>query len=344
MTHLVSPCTKTFNISGRQVGGGSPPYLIAEIGVNHDGDVQKAEALVRAAKTAGADAAKLQAFSPQKLMSRASPYFGMLSEATLGRAAFEHLYALGEEIGITVFASVFDEAGADLQAELGAPAFKIASGDVTHLPLLRHVAALRRPIILSTGAATLAEVEIAVDTIRSIDQAASLALLHCVSNYPTAPAETNLACMATLRAQFNVPVGFSDHTDGVIAPVAAVALGADLIEKHVTLDRGAVGPDHALSADPASLGAIAAAMLEAQAMVGAPRKAPVESADLITAIRRSVTAQVDIPLGVTIEREMLEVKRPGHGIAPSAIDAVVGRVAGRAIGADETLSWDDLVP
>lgn len=344
MTNSVSPSTKAFNISDRQLGSGFPPYLIAEIGVNHDGDLQKAEALVRAAKKAGADAAKLQAFSPDKLMSRTSPYFGMLSGATLGRAAFEHLYAIGEEIGITVFASVFDEAGADLQAELGAPAFKIASGDLTHLPLLRHVAALRRPIILSTGAATLGEVEVAVDTIRTIDPGAALALLHCVSNYPTAPEDANLACMSTLRSQFNVPVGFSDHTDGVAAPIAAVALGAELIEKHFTLDRGAAGPDHALSADPASLGAIATAMRAANAMVGVPRKAPVESVDIITAIRRSVTAQVDIPAGTRIERHMLEVKRPGNGIAPASIETVVGRVVSRDICADETLFWDHLAP
>ena len=243
-------------------------------------------------------------------------------------------------IGAVLFASVFDAESADILEDCGAPAYKIASGDVTHLPLLRHVAGFGKPIVLSTGGATLEEVETAVDTSRQARTDTPIAILHCVSQYPAEPGEANLACMAGLRTRFACPTGYSDHTVGIATCLAAAALGAEVIEKHFTLDKGLPGPDHKLSADPADMAALVAGCRAAQAAVGRAEKAPVEPADFIPLIRRSLTAQVAIPAGTEITAEMIEIKRPGTGLPPAELDRVVGARAARDIAEDETLAWD----
>ncbi len=328
-----------FAIAGRAIGPGNPPYLVAELGINHGGRLELARRMLRAAVEAGADAIKLQTFRTDLFLCRSSAYYDVLAGAELDESAIRDLQELAQELGTTLFSAVFDEPSADLWESLDAPAYKIASGDLTHLPLFKHVAAFGKPMVVSTGGATMDEIEAAVD---AIGGRAPVALLHCVSNYPTDPKDANLACMATMRARFGMPVGFSDHTLGNVAAIAAVAVGADIVEKHFTLDRNAEGPDHLLSADPAGFRELAAALWTARQSIGASAKEPVEAPDLIPQIRRSVVAFIDIEEGTVIERRMLAVKRPGTGIPPKDIDAVVGRTASRYIAADQPLSWDDL--
>jgi N,N'-diacetyllegionaminate synthase len=332
----------SFSIAGRKVGAGYP-YVIAEIGINHGGNVEVAKKLVRAAKDCGVDAAKLQAFIPKKFLARSSPYYDLLASCALDRSAFGELMALARDIGLTLFSAVFDEESADILHEADAPAFKIASGDLTHLPLLRHVARFGRPMLISTGGATMAETRAALEAVRSVDAAIPIALFHCVSNYPTEAKDSNLACMATMRAEFRVPVGFSDHTLGLAVPIAAAAQGAELIEKHFTLDRAADGPDHALSLDPAGMTALVESVKTAYESIGRTAKMPVEEPDAILQIRRSLVAARDIPAGAVIQASMVEAKRPGTGIPPDDIRKIVGRKTARAIAADTPLAWADVI-
>lgn len=333
---------KPFDIAGQQIGDGAPPYLIAEVGINHGGDVELALKLLDEAAAAGADAVKLQTFETSKFLSRTSQYFDVLYACELPRDGMIALTERARKLDITLFSACFDEASADIWNDLGAPAFKVASGDITHLPLLRHVAAFGKPMIVSTGGATMDEIAMALNAIQGVSPALPVALLHCVSNYPTEPQDANLACMATMRARFGCPVGFSDHTLGTVTDIAAAALGAELIEKHFTLDRALPGPDHALSAEPVELATLAQALRTAHAAVGRPAKTPVEAADFIPLIRRSVTAAVDILANAEIRPDMLAIKRPGTGIAPARIDEVIGRRAARDLSADAVLNWDDL--
>ena len=329
-------------IAGRRIGQGEPPYIIAEIGINHGGDIELGRDLVRLAAEAGADAAKLQAFETSKFIARSSPYYHIMEGAELTENMTRDLDARGSELGITLFASVFDEGSADLLNSLGAPAFKIASGDLTHLPLLQHVAGFGKPIILSTGGATIEEVDAAVEAIRSADKDAQLAILHCISQYPTQPGDANLACLATMAERYGVPVGFSDHTLGNGCAIAAVALGATIIEKHFTHDRNADGPDHQLSCDPAGLKDLVEGARAAQLAVGRAKKAPVEDRAFVWQIRRSVTSHVAIPKGTAITREHLAVKRPGTGIQPAQLESLLGKTAAHDIDADTTLTWNDV--
>ncbi len=331
---------ESFIVAGRAIGPAEPPYVIAEVGNNHAGDVEAAKVLIAAAADAGADAVKLQIYRAARFLARSSSYYERFHHNELSREDIAELMDFAGEWGAVLFASVFDEESAEIMEGLGAPLYKIASGDVTHLPLLRAVAAIGKPMIVSTGGATMEEIALAVETIGAAGPETAVALLHCVSQYPTEPDQANLASMEDLRRRFGVPVGFSDHTIGTAIGIAAAALGAEIIEKHFTLDKTLEGPDHKLSADPEDMAALVAATRAAHAAIGRAEKAPVEPADFIPLIRRSLTAQVAIPAGAEITSGMIEVKRPGTGIGPAHMDEVVGARAARDIAEDETLQWD----
>ena len=333
---------ESFEIRGRRVGTDAPPYIIAELGINHGGSVEVAKQMIDAAVEAGADAAKLQVWKTELFLARNSAFFSVLDDASLDEAQIRELDEYAAAAGITLFGSVFDEVSADLMESLNTPAYKIASGDLTHLPLLAHIARFGKPMIVSTGGATMDEVENAVSTIREANADTPIALLHCVSNYPTKATDANLACMATIQQAFGTVIGFSDHTLENATAVASVALGAQVIEKHFTLDRDQDGPDHQLSCDPKGLKELVEAAKIAHASVGRSEKAPVESADFIPLIRRSVTAHVAMDAGTVITREMLGVKRPGSGIQPARLEDVIGKRTTRALGLDETITWNDV--
>jgi N,N'-diacetyllegionaminate synthase len=345
------------NIDGRWIGAGEPPYLIAEIGANHNGDVDLCRLLMETAKASGAHAVKLQSWSKTSLIGAAeyrrnARYGGATdSDGTLEaqveryqlgvdehHAVFEH----GRRIGITVFSSCFAPEEVDLLETLDAPAYKIASMDVNNLPLLAYVATTRKPILLSTGMATLGEVERALDVLRR-EGSGPVALLHCVSIYPCPPALVNLRGLATWQQAFGVPVGFSDHTLGIAVPLAAVALGACIVEKHFTTDRTLEGWDHAISADPEEFQMLAdGAAAVHQALGVATRRLSAEELAKRTVFRRRVVARHALKTGQRLSPADLDFKRPGTGIGPDELGYIVGRTLLRDLEPDDELEWADL--
>ncbi|MCW5697406.1 MAG: N-acetylneuraminate synthase [Bauldia sp.] len=333
-----------------------PAFVIAEAGVNHNGDPELARRLVDAAAAAGADAVKFQTFRAEALVTRTAAkaayqarndprtatQFEMLKALELGEADFAALKAQADGLGIAFLSTPFDEDSADLLARLGVAAFKVSSGDLTHPAFLAHVARHGRPMIVSTGMATLGEV---LDATAAIGAAGDppLALLHCVSNYPADPADANLRAMATIAAATGKPVGWSDHTEGEAVSFAAVALGARIVEKHLTLSRAMDGPDHRASMEPNAFARFVAGIREVEAALGSARKEP-SAAELKVAevARRSLVAAVDIPAGGTLSASTVAVRRPGTGIAPKHLPLVLGRTTRVAIAAHQPLAWEML--
>jgi N,N'-diacetyllegionaminate synthase len=344
-------------LNGRPIGPGGPPFVIAEIGSNHNGDLDLAIALVDAARLCGVDAVKFQSWSKQSLISAAEyarntrysgdgRLGGLEQEVERYQLLPQHhraIVAYCRSIAVPFLSSVFSPAEVELVDGLGAPAFKIASMDVNHLPLLACVARRRKPVILSTGMATLGEIERALAVLRC-EGAAGVVLLHCVSSYPTVPAEAHLRNIAMLSSTFDVPTGYSDHTLGVAVPIAAAALGACVIEKHFTLDRTLPGWDHAISADPAEMKALVEGVSQAFEALGAAVRevTPAAIQKRRTFRRRVVTARA-LPEGTRLAAEDLDYKRPGTGIGPDEVAYVVGRRLARDLGADAELEWTDLL-
>ena len=344
-------------IADRRIGPGSPCFVIAEAGVNHNGDVGLAVKLIDAAVAAGADAVKFQSFRADELASRSAPKAGyqmadgapgesqwdMLKRLEFGQVEFARLKDYCERVGIIFLSSPFDVASVDLLEGLGVAALKIPSGELTNHALLERAARSGKSILMSTGMCEMEEVAEAVAVIER-SGAAQLALLHCVSTYPAAAENCNLRAMATMRDRFGVPVGFSDHTLGADVAIAATALGADVIEKHLTLDRSMNGPDHAASMEPGAFGEMVKSIRRAASALGDGVKgmAEVERANR-EVVRRSVVLNVDLAAGVTIERSHLSSCRPAGGIRPEEMESVVGKRTARAIKAREMLHWSDLV-
>jgi N,N'-diacetyllegionaminate synthase len=344
------------SIAGRPIGPGEPPYIIAEIGANHNGDMSLCRRLVDAAHAAGADAVKFQSWTKDSLVSRAeyarnTRYAAearapSLEEAVeryqLGAERLREITAYSTDEGVVAFSSCFSRAEVDLLETLGAPAYKVASMDVNHLPLLQHVAATGKPVLLSTGMATLAEVERALAVLRA-HGAGPVALLHCVSIYPCPPELVNLRQLETWRQAFDVPVGFSDHTLGTAVPLAAVALGACIVEKHFTLARDLEGWDHAISADPDELRALVDGSRAVAAALGSPVRT-VSAAELEKrkAFRRRMVATRPLRQGERLTPADVEFKRPGTGIQPDELSYAVGRALVRDVAAEEELEWGDL--
>jgi N,N'-diacetyllegionaminate synthase len=345
-----------FALDGRQIGGGAPCFIIAEAGVNHDGSIETAARLVDAAVAAGADAVKLQTFDAEALASATAPKAGyqqrttgagesqlaMLRRLQLAPDDFAALKRQCETRGILFLSTPFDDASADLLERLGVAAFKLPSGELTNLPFLSRVASKGRPLIVSTGMADLGEVEAAVDAISGAGSP-PFALLHCTSAYPADPADANLRAMDVMRAAFGVPVGFSDHTAGIEVALAAVARGAAIVEKHLTLDRSAPGPDHASSLEPGAFGAMVRGIRIVESALGDGRKRrrPAE-ADVAAAARRSVVAARDLPAGTVLDGAAVVMLRPGTGLPPSVLPDLLGRRLRRAVARGEALSWDQL--
>jgi N,N'-diacetyllegionaminate synthase len=334
----------------------APVLFIAEAGVNHNGSLNLALRLVGEAARAGADAVKFQSFKAERLVTRSArkaeyqrrttggedTQFEMLRGLELDDKAHGALLAACSKAGITFLSSPFDEQSADLLDELGVPAFKLPSGELTNHPLLRHVAAKGKPIMLSTGMATLAEVRDAVGVIRAAG-CQKLSLLHCVTEYPAPYDQVNLRAMLTLRDEFGLPVGYSDHTPGAEVAIAAVALGATIIEKHFTLSRDLPGPDHAASLEPHELAAVVEAVRHVELALGNGVKAPAPCEFKNIAIaRKSVVAERDLEPGERVEPRDVAVKRPGDGISPADLERVIGRPVVRPLRAGEVITWQDL--
>jgi len=342
-------------IGNKTIGPSCDVFVVAEAGVNHDGNVGKAHKIIDAAADSGADAIKFQTFRADRLMiagrerleqqeNPGESAFEMFRRLELSWEDHENLKKHADERQLCFLSTPFDEESADFLARLGVPAFKIASSDITHTPLLKNVGAKGKPVLLSTGMSFLNEVADALWTLKSAG-ARDILLMHCVSLYPAPPESVNLRAILTLRKQFDLLIGYSDHSQGVTIPLAAAVLGAVLLEKHFTLDKAAPGPDHKLSMDPTDLALLIRNLREIESALGDGRKRPAaEEAKCRTLSRRSVVATVDIRAHEIVAPWMLSCKRPGGGIEPKELNRVVGMRARRNLCRDTILTWHDLVP
>jgi sialic acid synthase SpsE len=344
----------TITFGQRPIGGDEPVYVIAEAGSNHNRDLSTAHALIDRAAEAGADAVKFQTYSGASLYSTKAPRFDYLAELTdkaphelledisLPREWQAPLAARCADRGVDFLSSPFDRQAVDELDALDVPALKVASFELVDLPFLEYVGSTGRPVILSTGMATLGEIEEAMEALHT-GGTTEVCLLQCASVYPAPPDLMNLRSMSTMASAFGTPVGLSDHTLGVHIAAAAVALGASVIEKHYTLDRQHPGPDHPFAIEPDELATLVRDVHDVQVALGDGRKqgpSAIEAEEMYSKARRSLVAAVEIPEGTVVEREMLTVKRPGHGIKPRFLEAVVGRRASTRIEADEVITWD----
>ncbi len=331
-------------------------FIIAEAGVNHNGDIRLARKLVDAAVESGADAVKFQTWITEKVFSRsrsikadyqqhttdaAESAYDMIKKLELGFDAFRELKAYCDEKGIICFSTPDEPDSANFLAEIGMPLMKTSSQDVTNVPFLRHVARLGKPIIFSTGASTLSELVEAAEAIRS--ETDEMMILHCVSCYPAPVEQMNLNFITTLKRMFSCPIGFSDHTPGQEVACAAVALGARIFEKHLTLDRSMAGPDHQASLEPAEFRAYVTALRDVRKALGDgfKRVMPCEE-DTRKAIRRFLVAARDLPAGAVIGEQDLCSKRVLDGIAPRFTDQIIGARLRHAIAEDTPIDWDML--
>jgi N-acetylneuraminate synthase len=324
--------------------------------VNHNGDLEIAKQLVLAAKEAGADAVKFQTFQAMHLVTADAPQadyqarnsgktesqFDMLKRLELPLEAFNELSRYCHEVGIMFMSTAFDEESADFLAGLGMSIFKIPSGELTNLPLLRHIARLGKPMIVSTGMGTIEQIKEAVETIQVAGNS-DITVLHCVTDYPTPPEQVNLRAMHVIQAALGLPIGYSDHSMGIEASVIAVAAGAKVIEKHFTLDCNQPGPDHKASLEPKDLGELVKGIRKVEVFLGAGKKQPTETELAIAKIvRRSIVAARDLNAGDIIASDMVLLRRPGTGIEPARMGEVVGKKLVREVKAGVLLSWADL--
>lgn len=334
-------------------------FVIAEAGVNHDGELARALALCDAARAAGADAVKFQTFRAEDLAVPGAPtaayqqrqtgeqdQFAMLRKLELTREQHERIRDHCAAIGIEFFSTPFSLAAVDLLVALGVRRMKLPSGELTHRALVEHACATGLPVLLSTGMATLAEVEEALRWARAVRGSLDgVTVLHCTSAYPAPDAALNLRAIATMRDALQLPIGYSDHSTGIEAALAAASLGATVIEKHLTLDRTLPGPDHAASLEPQEFAAMVRGIRRIVAMLGDGAKAPQpEERDAARVARRSIVAAVDIPAGATLQAGMLACRRPATGIAPGEWERVLGATARSAIAAGSVLQWEQLAP
>lgn len=346
--------TSHIQLMGRAVGDGQPCFIIAEAGVNHNGSVEKALQLIDAAVDSGADAVKFQTFKAEKVISDSAPkakyqrettgetesQLDMVKKLELSYDEFRTLFNYCKKKDILFLSTPFEEQSADFLDDLGVAAFKVPSGEITNTPFLKHLAQKGKPLIVSTGMSTLGEVENAVLEIQAAGNP-NLILLHCVSNYPANPADVNLRAMQTMARAFHVPVGYSDHTLGMDISLAAVTLGACVIEKHFTLDRNLPGPDHKASAEPTELAALVRGIRNVEAALGDGRKKPAASeANTASVARKSLIAACDIPAGIKLTEAMIAIKRPGTGLPPAMRDHLVGRVTRVPVSAGTLLDLD----
>ena len=342
------------SIRGRAIGPGRPVYIVAEMSGNHNQSFDEAVRIVRAAKEAGADAVKLQTYSPDTITIQSTKAPFRIGAGTIweGRGLYElygeaytpwdwqpKLKAVADEIGLDLFSSPFDPTAVRFLEGMGVPAYKIASFEIVDLPLIETVARTRKPIILSTGMATLSEIEEAVTTARAAG-APGVALLKCTSAYPAAPEDMHLHTIPHLADTFGVPAGLSDHTLGIAVPVAAVALGACIIEKHFTLSRALPGPDSAFSLEPDEFKAMVEAVRVVEKGLGVVRYGPTEGERASRVFRRSLFVVSDMAAGEVFTEQNVRSIRPGDGLPPKFLASVLGRRAARAIERGTPLSWE----
>jgi N,N'-diacetyllegionaminate synthase len=331
--------------------------IIAEAGVNHNGSIDTAKKMIDIADNAGADFVKFQTFKAEALVNRTATkadyqkkltgdhesQFDMIKKLELNRSAHEELISYCEYKKVQFLSAAFDHDSIDLLAELNVPLYKIPSGELTNMPYLRHIGSIGKPVIMSTGMATLKEVRTALNIIYEAGtERDQITVLHCNTEYPTSMTDVNLNAMLTMRDKLGVKVGYSDHTLGVEIPIAAVALGATVIEKHFTLDRTLPGPDHAASLEPHELNTMVTSIRNIEKAMGDGQKKPSPSElKNIHIVRKSIVAKKTIQKGEVFSTENLSVKRPGKGISPMEWDHMLGQISTQNYNPDDLIIRED---
>jgi N-acetylneuraminate synthase len=345
------------HIADHPIGKGLPVYVVAEVSANHHQSLEVAVEIVRAAKDAGADAVKLQTYTPDTMTIQSDQSYFQVRGGTLwdGRTLYD-LYAeactpwewqprlkkLAESLGMDLFSSAFDLTAVDFLEEMGVPAHKVASFELVDIPLIQRMARTGKPLIISTGMATVEEIEEALHCARE-SGATQIALLKCTSSYPAPAEEMNLRTIPEMARRFGVPVGLSDHTIGIAVPVAAVALGACILEKHLTLSRSTPGPDSAFSLEPHEFKAMVDAVRTAEKALGEVHFGLSENEQASRAFRRSLFVVEDVKPGETFNMENVRSIRPGHGLHPRHLTEVLGKRAAQGIKRGTPLSWEFVV-
>jgi N,N'-diacetyllegionaminate synthase len=335
-------------IGSREIGPGHGVLIVAEIGNNHDGSVRQAEQLLEAAAEAGADAVKLQTHIAEAEMLRSTPTpphfdeprYEFTKRMELSLDDHLRLKALADRLGLVFFSSPFSVEAVELLERVDVPAYKVASGEVTNPPLLEAIAATRKPVLLSSGMSGLEEVERAAEVFRA---GSPVVVMQCTSTYPCPPEQVNLRAMSAMGERLGCPYGLSDHTPDIYTSIAAVALGASVVEKHFTLSKRLYGPDHHASLEPEELRRLAEGVRQVEAALGSGLKERDESLNGVRAtFEKSVVSATAIPAGSVIDRSMLVTKRPGTGIPALRLPELVGRRAARDIEANELIAESDL--
>jgi N,N'-diacetyllegionaminate synthase len=341
---------KNFEFCGKLLGQGQPAFIVAEVGFNHNGDVELAKRMIESAAENGANAVKLQTFIAKEMISNSLmaddpdnpgneiPFYEFFQRYELSRFDYEILFAYAKSLNIPLFSTPFDEVSLNMLVELGTPAIKIASPDLTFLPFLEEVAKTGLPVVLSTGMANEEEI---LQALEILQKNCSVVLLHCVSNYPSQYDEMNLNCLQGMKSKFNVPVGLSDHTLDSLSPVVAASLGAVMVEKHFTIDRNLSGVDQSISMQPEDLRRLKTELVHVAEILGSNKK-QIQSSEVPVkqSARRSLVARVNIVAGTPLNSEMIACKRPGTGIPPTGLDRVVGKACKQDIRVEQVLTWD----
>jgi pseudaminic acid synthase len=343
-----------FAIGDREIGTGQPVYVVAELSANHSQEFAQAVRLIQAAKESGADAVKVQTYTPDTITIRSDREYFQIRGGTIwdGRTLHElygeaytpwdwqpKLKRVADDLKLGFFSSPFDSTAVDFLESMGVPAYKVASCELVDIPLLQKISSTGKPLIISTGMATIEEIEEAVATARQAG-AGQIALLRCISAYPALPCEMNLRTIPELARKFEVPVGLSDHTVDIAVPVAAVALGACIIEKHFTLSRSLKGPDSTFSLEPAEFKAMVKAVRVAEESLGEVHFGLTDSERSSRVFRRSLFVVQAVRQGETFSEENVRSIRPGHGLHTRHLPQIVGKRASRDIECGTPLSWD----
>lgn len=340
-------------IGDKEIHNGKSVFIIAEAGVNHNGDINIAKRLIDEAKIAGVDAIKFQTYKTENLVTsyadmaqyqknnigKANSQYNMLKKLEISFDDFILLKAYAEKVGILFLSTPFDIESADFLESIDIKAYKISSGDLTNIPLLEHISTFNKPIILSSGMSTLEDIEDGLNAIYKCGNK-SVAVLHCTSNYPATIESVNLKAMDTINNIFGVTTGYSDHTEGITIPIAAASRGAAIIEKHFTLDKNMDGPDHKASLDIKELREMVSEIRKIDKALGNGIKTYTEGeVDTIKAARKSIVAKRNINIGDIIKMEDLDFKRPGNGMMPKYYSTLIGKKASRNICKDEQIAY-----
>jgi len=329
-------------IKNRRIGDNNPAFIVAEAGINHNGNVKIAKKLIDEAKEAGADAIKFQTFKAIDLAVPGSAFFKTFKKVELDSTDFKEISDHAKARGIIFFSTPFSENAVNLLTKMHVPCFKISSGDLIHIPLLKYVAKKKKPIVISTGMANLKEVEKAVNTIES-ENNKKIIIMHSISSYPTPANDVCLKAIHTLKQKFPYPIGFSDNGGGIEIPSLSVALGAKIVEKHFTLNKKMKGPDQFFSANPKELKLLVKQIKKIEMLIGDGKKEPKpsEHKNLVLA-RRSITSNISISKGEKIHLNMIVIRRPAKGIKPENLKKVLNKRAKKNISAYKPITWNDL--